>query len=322
MEIKNTCFLLVLLLAVIIQSCTPTNQEKLELQQSIQNQEKVLKQLSKQTESLELLADSLIKIKYSLDSAILLNKHNTMIKYSIINGATFPYKKSLYVVTDTTISGSNSNIVYNKVNASKTDTLKQVSYNLNSGKIAFYCPHEMYYNQTYDAYGMIAAVLSDEDLRLLMFKKIKQHERDSININLNDDNLLIEKIQFYNLLELKLDNTVNTGFDIFKIHNNEKQTVSGKMENWHWKITPTTTIQQQQLILKVIIYDENGVENNYFSKTYHLNIKVRPYAFFYNTKLLFIQNPKWAFGSIIIPFITFFAGRWLQRRNKSEETNT
>jgi hypothetical protein len=209
----------------------------------------------------------------------------------------------------------NANKVYYKnIIIRKVDTVQQIAHEISTYKIAFYCPSEMYYKQTYDVYGLIANVLSDEIIKKIIVKKIKQHTPDSMHIDVEDKDFLIRAVQFYEIIELNLDNAVNKGFDIVKIHLEDQQIITNKMETWHWKVTPHRTSANQQLVLKIIIRNEKGDRNLAFDKTYLLNIKIKPSTFSHNTKMLFIENSAWTFATIILPLFTFLGGRYLRKK--------
>jgi hypothetical protein len=206
---------------------------------------------------------------------------------------------------------------YKNIIVREVNTVQQIVHEIHNGKIAFYCPSKMYYNQTYDAYGLIADVLSDEVIKKMVVKKIKEHAPNTPQETLNNKVFLIRAVQYYEILELKLDSAVNKGFDIVKVHLEDQQIITNKMETWHWKVTPRSTAASQQLILKIIVQDINGERSLNFNKTYMLEVKIKPSNFFHNTKVLFIQNPKWTFATVLLPLLTFFGGRY-QRRKKDK----
>ena len=201
-------------------------------------------------------------------------------------------------------------IIYQTITIRQKDTLRQLIHEINNGKVAFYCPRVMYYKETTDAYGFISDVLSDEDIRKMLMERIKEETGEhSHRSHLDDNNFLIRTVQFYRMIELRLENVVKGAFEIVPVHSEARQEVADNMENWHWKITPMSDVSDQQLILRIIVYDENGQVTQHFNKTYHLNIKIRPYRFFHNAMVMMVENPAWTIGSIVIPIITFFLGR-------------
>ncbi|MCX6238544.1 MAG: hypothetical protein NTY07_13460 [Bacteroidia bacterium] len=317
---KKSNFSILVVFILIFQSCISLKKHE-ELHDMFQNQSEALSQTRQKTERLKVLSDSLTEINQRLV--------NYFERSEIKGGSETENVKELLTKIDNlkeiirveraSYSSLSAKASTKEVIVNRTDTIRQTSYEINSGKVAFYCPLKMYYKQTYDAYGLIADVLSNADIKSLMINKIKQHERDTNNVNIQDNDLLIKMIQFYNLLEIKLDNATTSGFDIVKVHENDKQIVSDKMEMWHWKVTPITTIPKQELILKVIVYNDKGERDCFFDKTYHLDITVKPFMFFQNAKVLFIEKPEWVFGSIIIPFLAFFIGRYQRRKTSNEK---
>lgn len=201
-------------------------------------------------------------------------------------------------------------IIYQTITIRQKDTLKQLIHEINNGKVAFYCPRVMYYKETTDAYGFISDVLSDEDIRKMLMERIKEETGEhSHRSHLDDNNFLIRTVQFYRMIELRLENVVKDAFEIVPVHSEARQEITDNMETWHWKITPMSDVADQQLILRIIVFDENGQVTQHFNKTYHLNIKIRPYRFFHNAMVMMVENPAWTIGSIVIPIITFFLGR-------------
>lgn len=316
---KNPTVLFLLIIVFVIYSCAP-KREVAELIEKLEKQNSELAEMHRQNEQLDFTLDSLSQVKQELNTkAQLKEQQNYKLAQQVEELSVEMEMKQQNLEMDYSRAESNSKPVYKELIVLKTDTVRQIEYNVNSGKVAFYAPKDMYVDETYDAHGIIADVLSDENLRVLMHQKIKEHERDTSKLIVDDNEILIKKVAYYNLIELRLDNVVNEGFDIVKVHSRDKQIVNENMENWHWKITPTKTNQNQQLILKVLVYDVNGNENTSFTKTYFFDVKVRPFQFFYNSKLLFIQNPEWAYGSIIIPFITFLFGRFQRKKTTKQQ---
>jgi hypothetical protein len=197
------------------------------------------------------------------------------------------------------------------------DSLKETRMKFNSGNVAFYCPRKVNYKETFTAIGFITDVISDKEIKAKLTKRVKEVELDSAGVELSDDKILIEKIRYYKLIELRLDPASNGSFEIIKVHLEDKQEVNDEMEGWQWNITPVSNQKDQKLVLKVIVYDESGKVDSVFNKTRFVEIEVSSFAFFRNTKLLFVENPEWAYGSVILPFITFLFGMY-QKRKKTK----
>ena len=191
---------------------------------------------------------------------------------------------------------------------------------LQSKKLAVHCPRNMTYKKTSDVIAFVADLIDDETIKEMMKQRVADAS-DREDVEINDRDMLIRDLQLYEFIELKLDDADNEGFTIKKIHETDKQKVSENMEGWHWKVTPTNSEQEQQLVLKVIVYDQNS-EFKSFDKTYRINIKIESGRFFRNTYALAVENPEWAFATLIIPFLTFLWGRYKavrSRRKKEEE---
>lgn len=186
------------------------------------------------------------------------------------------------------------------------------------GKLAVYCPHQMVYKQTSDVIGTIADLIDDDLIKEMISGRVAEilEEKD---ITVNDEDFLIKKLQYFNRIELRLNDADNEGFTIKKIHEDDLQLVSENMEGWHWKVTPTNNSAKQQLVLKVIVYDFDGNKLTSFGKTYNIDVKIQPGIFWRNFYTLFVENPKWAFATIITPVITFLVGRFSRRKKKGKK---
>ncbi|WP_340112861.1 hypothetical protein [Maribellus mangrovi] len=191
-------------------------------------------------------------------------------------------------------------------------------YEPNFKKLAIYCPHKMTYKKTSEVIGFVADLLDDEMISRLMDERVAETTGDE-DFESADEDLLIRELQLFNFLELRLDDADNEGFTIKKIHDKDIQQVAVNMEGWHWKVTPTTTDAVQQLVLKVIVYDDNMKRVTSFDKTYHIDIKIESRLFLRNTYALFVENPEWAFASIITPVLTFLLGRYNSRRRRKKK---
>ncbi len=209
-------------------------------------------------------------------------------------------------------------IIYQDVIITKIDTLVKSSSRITNGNIAFYCPTEMYKGEPYDAYGLIADVMSEDKIKSMVINEIKKHDADVTTEATKDENFYIEQLSYYDMIKLELTNVGGQTFTITNIHSSDKRSYKSKNKDWHWKVTPTVSGQNQQLVLKITLYNKEGEEIYADSKTYEFDINVRANQFFYNTKELFIENPEWAWGSIIIPFITFIFGKYQERRKSKK----
>lgn len=194
------------------------------------------------------------------------------------------------------------------------DNFKTSNYGISYGKIAFYCPKTLTHKKIYNAYGLIADVISDNKVREMLIDNVKEINGGLSEDSLNNDDFLIKEIKYYNIIELSFDEVLNQDFDIEKVHEQDKQFVSSKMEGWHWQIRPMSSKENQQLILKVKIFKPNGELDDVFSRKYNFKIIVDPFSFVSDVKELFLKEPKWALGSIILPFITFLYGRYDKRK--------
>lgn len=187
-----------------------------------------------------------------------------------------------------------------------------------SAKLAFYCPGEMTYKQTSDVIGFIAELI-DESLIVEMMEGRLENQAEDHDVDINREAMLIHKLQLYNHIELRLDDADNEGFTIKKIHEANIQEVIENMEGWHWKVTPTSTDATQQLVLKVIVYKNDMSRVTSFDKTYFVDVKIESKLFIRNTYALFVENPEWAFASVIAPIITFLIGRFNRRRKEKKK---
>lgn len=186
-------------------------------------------------------------------------------------------------------------------------------------KLAVYCPRMMTYKQTSDVIGFVADLIDDDLIKEAMGQRLADAS-DRSEIEVNDKDMLIRELQMYQFIELRLDDADNQGFMIKSIHDDNIQQINANMEGWHWKITPTTSDQQQQLVLKVIVYDDKQQRLTSFDKTYKIDVKIETKQFIRNTHALIVDNPEWAFATIIIPVLTFLWGRYNAIRSRKRKT--
>lgn len=322
---KKTIFIFSLTVALLIQACSSLKQyntlnEKLDLQQE------ELKESQKKVEDLEFYTDSLSAENQNYISNISelernkANIQNELDQISLSSREKILEYEEAYNLLRHQFSQELSNLESGITPdfENRIDTINQTAHEISFGQVAFYCPTEMYLEETYDAFGLIADVLSDDDIKSLVVKNIKQHMNDTSELDINNNDFYIEAVKYYDIIELELDNVKEDGFEITKFHKKDKRQVSENEKKWHWKVTPKSSLPNQQLMLNVYVYDTNGNLNKHFSKTYHFIVKIRPNRFFYNTKELFVENPEWAFGAILLPLITFIVGRF-QKRKKNKE---
>ncbi|MEP3837177.1 MAG: hypothetical protein ABJM36_05990 [Algibacter sp.] len=191
-----------------------------------------------------------------------------------------------------------------------------INYSLNEGRLAFHCPKQMDYLESYSVIGLIADVISNDEAKSILINKIVELD-EAVDVNkLKNDSILVREINYYNLIELELDEASNKSFEIRKMHSSNKQKVNPSMEGWHWEVKPIDPEPNQKLVLKVFYYDENDVRNYSLSKAYNIKVKIRSYRFLTNLKTHFIENTEWAMGTIILPFLTFLFGRYDRNKKK------
>lgn len=306
----------ILIIILLLQSCVSVQQHR-NLESKLLECDSNTKLISGQRDSLAVLADEIRK-----DRSLLYEEYYKMTEN--YNQAVYEIDRiqnkvmaELVVPDDRYLQDNAPKTSYSRPVMVRSDTVSNTRLEVASGKVAFYCPLKMTYKETYTAIGFIADVISDEQIKARMIERIKKVERDADNISLSDNNLLIEKIAFYKFIELRLDEASNERFEIKKVHSNDKQLVTDKMEGWQWKVTPVASEKRQELFLKVIVYDEDGNQDFAFTKTYLLDVNVDPFLFVHNSVMLFSTNPEWAFGAVITPVLTFFLGLY-QRRKKQK----
>lgn len=197
------------------------------------------------------------------------------------------------------------------------ETISKVRNEIWRGKLAFYCPKTMIYGQKNDVYGFINDLISDEQLRKILIERVREHEPD-LQPEEMDDHILIKKIENYDLIELSLDNSANSDFKIDKIHDHDKQEVSEFIQDWHWKVTPTSSKTDQQLVLTVRAYNNDGKTPYAFNKTYKFKVEVKKIAYWERLRELYLNDPAIALTQVILPFLTFLGGVFAGRRKKEE----
>lgn len=216
------------------------------------------------------------------------------------------------VKPDTVVVNNTTSVVVNRTST------EVVLPDANNGKIALYCPPVMNYKESSDVFGFISELISDEQVREKMIARIREEGIELPSNATSNNNLLIRTIQFYSIIELRLDDADNEGFVIKKVHETDKQEVKQNMEGWRWVVTPSSSEPKQKLIFKAIIYKQNGEVESAFTRTYQITVKVKPRRFLHSVKMLFVENTQWAIGSMIIPLIAFFWGRYQERKKNKK----
>lgn len=197
----------------------------------------------------------------------------------------------------------------------QSETISQVRNEIWRGKLAFYCPKTMIFDQKNDVYGFINDLISDEQLRKILVERVREHEPD-LRLEEMDDHILIKKIEYYDLIELSLDKSDNSDFKIDKIHDKDKQEMNEYIEDWHWKVTPLSSKSEQQLVLTVKGYNRDGIRQYDFKKTYRFKVEVKKITYWERLRELYLNDPAIAMTQVILPFLTFLGGVLAGRRRK------
>lgn len=201
----------------------------------------------------------------------------------------------------------------------KTDTVQQVLYpQSKQGNATIFCPREMIYEKTFDVFALVSEYLSQEYIKEQIKNKIVNHEGDT-SITLEEGrNLIFKDINFYEDIEITILKEASKGFEIIQIHDSTKQKYSENMEGWHWKVTPISSDPELELVFRVRTFDSEGNSVYKEDKTFKVKIKIRSRKFWANSKLLIIENPKWAITTLILPLLTFLWGRYQERRKRKK----
>lgn len=315
-----TCATLFLLLIIIsLESCTglkkyheqksqlnKIKEELLVARKKIENDKKYSDSLHSINHDYRLKISEHESIEYNLkDHIVELNEdiRNLMQSSNVLPSEPLPLEDSLYSKISDRVK---------KVIIHKDDTIRESNYVLTKGRLGFYAPTEMYHKKTYDAYGVVKDILSGENVKSIIKREVKSINR-STNIDFQDKDFIVEEVEFYEYAKLELE-TSSKGLKIKSMHNHDKQKIADKMENWHWEITPDNEHPEQQLTLKVTLYDKDEKWIGDVTKRHKIDIKVRTFEVFLdNTKKLFL-DPQWLFGSMVIPFLAFLFGRYKRKK--------
>ncbi len=301
---KKACILLGILFLIL--SCSTSKQEK------------------RNKEENQLLKERCNRVFYSLDS---LERKISLLEYlndSLEMSSRF-FREEMEINPETgrsqipaeTMEEREQDIkVYREIIV-QPETISRVRNEIWRGKLAFYCPKTMIFDQKNDVYGFINDLISDDQLRKIMIERVREHE-PNLKPEEMDNNILIKKIEYYDLIELSLDNSANSDFKIDKIHDHDKQEVNEYIQDWHWKVTPTSSKTDQQLVLTVRAYNDDGKTPYAFNKTYKFKVEVKKITYWEKIRELLLDNPELALSQILIPAITFVGGLFAGRRRKEE----
>ena len=198
-------------------------------------------------------------------------------------------------------------------NAREMSSLRSIAaenmpqYNMIEKNVAIYCPTEMVYNQTYDVKSIIPDLIREEDIRNSLVQTVLDHNPDMTEEELQED-VIIEQIEYLNLVELELNEVVENSFTIKPMHTENRQQVGRNMRGWHWKVTPISEERRQQLYMNAHVFDADGNRLYQFDKTFKIDISVDMSGFVYKFQKLVMDDPKWAVVTLLIPFVTFLYG--------------
>lgn len=202
----------------------------------------------------------------------------------------------------------------------QSDTVKEIFIpEIKQGNVSIFCPRKMVYQKTYDIFGMVSEQIKKEIIKEQIKDRITNHEGDTTVKLIVGENLIFKDIEFIKDVEITLLKEVSKGFDIVQIHDSSRQSYSENMESWHWKVKPTVPDSELALFFRVRTYDEEGNIVYKKDKTFKVRIKVKSGKFWTNTKLLIIENPKWAITTLLLPFLTFLWGRYQERRKRKKK---
>jgi len=219
----------------------------------------------------------------------------------------------------------NPNIVYETIEVAQPDTLVNSNNIINTNNLAFYCPKKMYKGEAYDAFGLISDVISNDELKKILKKELIDYNPSLSEDDLENEDFIFDELVKADMVKLELVSTNEDMFSIEKVGFHGIREFDSKDNDWHWEVTPEAIGQSQRLRLYYKFYDKNEEEipeaQGY--KIYNIDISVNPKGFIENTKELFVENPEWAWTSIIIPFVTFLYGRFQgKKKNKKEEAES
>ena len=312
---KYHIFLICLICGVILNSCC-SQQLSEEYGANLENKERENEALRKQNDEINknyyLIQDEIKNSNKKFSNLELKNKElGEKIQY--FNNQIELKQDSLRKFYQADLNDKNKVI---KEIITKNDTVYKNNYlqkTFNTGTVAIYCPREMYLEETYDAFGFISQILEDDVIKAKMIERIVDQEGIVPDDSLDGKELYTKLVKYHNSIKIEIVDSLSRNFDISEVGIHDIQNVSDNMKGWHWKIEPNSVGGDREIIFRIIIYKDQEVEYEYF-RTFKIDVTVDPWLFVNKTKMLFIDNPQWAWTSVILPFISFLWGLYTGRK--------
>jgi len=136
----------------------------------------------------------------------------------------------------------------------------------------------------------------------------------------NDTTSIFTKnMNLYRFVDISLVNTSDSGFEIVKIHDADRQLIDSVAGNhWEWAVTPITEEKTGVLVLKVVAEKPDGSKEAFQAQSIPIKIAIqrnllrRVWAYM-------IDNPGIVLTAILIPLFGFIGRSIFNKRKKAAD---
>jgi hypothetical protein len=184
------------------------------------------------------------------------------------------------------------------------------------GYVTFVCPLEMKEGEREQVSAIIGRSVDYKKLNARILKIVNEERGESNKKLLTTKDLDAGLIDLSKRMKIELIRD-STDFDeMYLIDEAPIKTINLKVgSKWEWFVRPKlgTSGRSLKLIFKISMIDEHGKELMNKAEQFDVKINVQK-SYFQELKAIVWKDPKWPITVLLIPFVTFFAGVWKEKR--------
>ncbi|MFQ3182807.1 MAG: hypothetical protein ACI9Z4_002421 [Polaribacter sp.] len=295
------------------------------------------------------LATVVLDLDFSADGILLREQKNAALE-SKINNLKSEAAENAEILEQTVLSHkieNNGNALQVKDLQTSNAKLKKTSYSLNSrnmalkvsgdalikkydslvqdnipiekkGYVTFVCPLEMKEGAREQVSAIIGRSVDYKKLNARILKIVNEERAESNKKLLTTDDVDSGVIDLSKRMKIELIGDSIDFDEMILIDGEPIKTINLKEgSTWEWFVRPKlgTSGRSLKLIFKIIMIDENGKELMNKAELFDVKINVQK-SYFQELKAVVWKDPKWPITVLLIPFVTFFAGIWKEKRKQ------
>lgn len=201
----------------------------------------------------------------------------------------------------------------------KYDSLAQENIPLKEkGYITFACPLEMKEGAREQVSAIIGRSIDYKKLNARILQIVNEERGESNKKLLTTDDVDSGVIDLSKRMKIELMGDSIDFDEMILIDGAPIKTINlEEGSKWEWFVRPKlgTSGRSLKLIFKIIMIDENGKELMNKAEQFDVKINVQK-SYFQELKAVVWKDPKWPITVLLIPFVTFFAGIWKEKRKQ------